>query len=197
MLDDRRGAPRPDLADQALSGLTWWASAAMLVALAAWTWRFGRSPLGQGVMESFLHLPDLVFHEAGHVLFSPFGRFMTVLGGSLMQLLVPVILAGAFIRQHQPFSACVCAWWAGQNLVDLSPYVADARALQLVLLGGRTGAEVEGHDWEFILTALGATHLDRTIGLSVHYAGVLVMVAAIATAAWLLYDQRRENSFVR
>lgn len=169
----------------------------MLVALSAWTWRFARSPLGPGVMESFLHLPDLVFHEAGHVLFSPLGRFMTVLGGSLMQFLVPVILAGAFIRQHQPFSACVCAWWAGQNLIDLSPYIADARALQLVLLGGRTGAEVEGHDWEFILTALGATHLDRTIGLSTHYAGVLVMVASIATGAWLLYDRRREDPFVR
>jgi hypothetical protein len=185
------------MADQALSGVTWWASVAMLVALSAWTWRFARSPLGPGVMESFLHLPDLVFHEAGHVLFLPFGRFMTVLGGSLMQFLVPVIFAGAFIRQHQPFSACVCAWWAGQNLVDLSPYIADARALQLVLLGGRTGAEVEGHDWEYILTALGVTHLDRTIGLSAHYAGVLIMVASIATAAWLLYDRKREDSFLR
>ena len=39
-------------------------------------------------------------------------------------------------------------WWMGQSLTDVAPYINDARALQLVLLGGRTGAEVEGHDWE-------------------------------------------------
>ena len=32
-------------------------------------------------------------------------------------------------------------------LVDLAPYVADTHALQLVLLRGHTGAEVEGRDW--------------------------------------------------
>ena len=31
---------------------------------------------------SFLHLPNLVFHEAGHILFAFFPRFLTVLGGS-------------------------------------------------------------------------------------------------------------------
>lgn len=38
----------------------------------------------------------------------------------------------------------------GQSLTDVAPYINDARALQLVLLGGRTGAEVEGHDWEAV-----------------------------------------------
>jgi hypothetical protein len=179
-----------NLEDQALSGLTRWASVALLLGLTIWTWRFARSPLGPAVMESFLHLPDLVFHEAGHMIFAPFGRFMSVLGGSLLQVLVPVVTVIAFLRQSQPFSAAVGAWWAGQNLVDLAPYIADARALQLVLLGGRTGAEVEGHDWEYILTTLGMTHLDRTIGLSAHYLGVVVMAASIAVAAWTLYRPR-------
>jgi hypothetical protein len=93
-------------------------------------------------MDSFLHLPDLVFHEAGHLIFGVFGRFMSVLGGSLLQFLIPVVAAVAFVRQEEKFSAAVCAWWAGQNLVDLAPYIADARSLRLVLLGGRTGAEV-------------------------------------------------------
>jgi hypothetical protein len=183
-----------NLEDQATSGVVRWASAALLAGLAVWTWRFARTPMGPAVMESFLHLPDLVFHEAGHVIFLPLGQFMTVLGGSLMQVLVPVILAGAFVRQHQPFSAAVCAWWAGQNLVDLAPYIADARALQLVLLGGQTGAEVEGHDWEFILTRLGALHHDRTLGLAAHYGGLLLMVAAIAFAAWTLYRPKPSAS---
>ena len=37
---------------------------------------------------SFLHLVNLVFHEAGHVLFRPFGGFMATLGGSLTQLIM-------------------------------------------------------------------------------------------------------------
>ena len=119
--------------------------------------------MGVAVMDSVLHLPNLVFHEAGHVLFAFFGRFLTVLGGSLFQFALPLALAGAFLRQNDPFGAAVCTWWAGQNLLDLAPYIADARALQLVLLGGRTGAEVEGHDWEYLLGQLGWLRFDRPL----------------------------------
>lgn len=159
-----------------------WARVALVAGLAIWTIQFARTPLSDDAMDSFLHLPDLVFHEAGHVIFSPFGRFMTVLGGSLMQLLVPVIAAIAFVRQDDRFSASICGWWAGQNLIDLAPYIADARALRLILLGGHTGAEVEGHDWEFILTRLGATHLDRQIGTAAYAIGLLIMIASLVYA---------------
>jgi CBS-domain-containing membrane protein len=128
-------------------------------------------------------LPDLVFHEAGHLIFSPLGQFMSVVGGSLMQVLIPVVCAIAFIKQEQPFGAAICVWWAGQNLVDLAPYIADARALQMVLLGGRTGAEVEGHDWEYILTRLRIIHLDVTLGRSAHALGMLTMIGSLAFAA--------------
>lgn len=30
-----------------------------------WSWQFARLPMGVGVMDSVLHLPNLVFHEAG------------------------------------------------------------------------------------------------------------------------------------
>jgi hypothetical protein len=165
------------------SGPTRWARIALIAGLAYWTWQFARTPLSEDAMEAFLHLPNLVFHEAGHLIFSPLGQFMTVLGGSLMQVLIPVVAAVAFIRQQQPFGAAICVWWAGQNLVDLAPYIADARALQLMLLGGKTGAEVEGHDWEFILTRLRLLHRDQAIGRIVHAAGMIIMVGALAFAA--------------
>ena len=107
-----------------------------------------------------------------------------------MQLLVPVVCAASFAR-HGTGSAPRSAWWAGQNLVDLGPYIADARALQLVLIGGATGAEVEGHDWEAILQALGWLHLDRRLGMGAHLAGSAAMIAALAAAAWLyLWKQK-------
>jgi hypothetical protein len=146
------------------------------------------------VADSVLHLPNLVFHEAGHVILGIFGRFVGVLGGSLFQFAVPLILAGAFLRQGDGFAAAVCTWWAGQNLVDVAPYIADARALQLVLLGGQTGAEVEGHDWEYLLTQLNLLHRDRVLGLAAHWVGLAVMAGALLWACLSLPRASRRET---
>ena len=66
----------------------------------------------------------------------------------------------------------------------------DARALELVLLGGRTGAEVEGHDWEYILTQLGWLHLDRTLGLAAWRTGLVMMFGALLWGAIFLIRHR-------
>ena len=167
-----------------VAAVEWWGRVALLGALSWWTWSFAATPLGPGLIRSVWHLPDLVFHEAGHVLFMPFGALMTSLGGSVFQCALPLALAGAFLRQDNRFAAAVCVWWAGQNLVDVAPYIADARSLRLVLIGGRTGAEVEGHDWEFILTELGWLHLDRPLGVWTYRAGMATMIAAVVTLLW-------------
>ena len=143
--------------------------------------------------ESFLHVVNLVFHEAGHVLFVVFPRFFTVLGGSLTQVLVPLACAFAFWRRSDRFGVAVGIWWAGQNLVDLAPYINDARALELVLLGGRTGAEVEGHDWEYLLQAINRTTWDHGLARLAHAGGLLVMLAALGYAALELRRQYRDQ----
>ena len=175
-------------------GLTRLARAAALAFLFVWTWQFARVPMGVAATESMLHLPDLVFHEAGHVLFGFFGRFLGVLGGSVLQFGLPLVLAGAFLKQSDPFGAVVCTWWAGQNLLDLAPYIADARALQLVLLGGKTGAEVEGHDWEYLLTELGWLRFDRTLGLGAHRLGLIMMAGALLWGAIYLARSRDQGT---
>ena len=161
--------------------------AILLVLLAIWTTTLVGRVNADRVTSSFLHLPNLVFHEAGHFLFMPFGRFMTVLGGSLTQVLVPLVCAGAFLWQTRDrFAAAVAVWWAGENLLDLAPYINDARDLQLVLLGGRTGAEVEGHDWEYLLNAMGIAHRDHAIANVVQGVGIAVMIGALIVAAIVL-----------
>jgi hypothetical protein len=166
--------------------------ALLLALLVWWTWRLVPRALdADRIAASFLHLVNLPFHEAGHMLFAPFGDFMRILGGSLMQIIVPVTCAAALGRREDWFGAAVCLWWAGENLVDLGPYIADARALQLPLLGGQTGAEVTGHDWEAILQRLGWLHLDRTLGMGAHITGSIVMVASLAFGAWILLNGPR------
>ena len=156
------------------------ARVALLLLLVYWTWLFLAYPMRQDVIGgSVLHLPDLIFHEAGHILFSPFGVFLTTLGGSLTQVLIPIVCGAAFIAQGDRFGAAVMGWWTGQNLLDVAIYINDARALQLTLLGGFTGAEVEGHDWERLLTMTNALHLDHRIANAVQIVGGLLMVGCV------------------
>jgi hypothetical protein len=142
---------------------------------------------------SFLHLVNLVFHEAGHILFAVFPRFLTVLGGSATQVLIPVIVLIAFWRRRDFFAASVGLWWVGQNLVDLAPYINDARDLRLVLLGGRTGAEVEGHDWEYLLQTLGLMTWDHRLAKLAHAVGVLVMLGALGWGAREIHRSWRDS----
>ncbi len=144
------------------------------------------------VGESFLHLVNLPFHEAGHVLFAPFGRFMQVLGGTIGQLLVPGVVLGAFLVKGNPFGAAVGLWWFGESLLDCAPYMADARAGQLMLLGGVTGSEVEDyHDWEVILGRLGWLEHDQLIARITFGAGTALMILSLAWAGYLLWQQYR------
>jgi len=164
----------------------------LLLLFVAWSWQFLSAPMSMEVMNSFMHLVNLPFHEAGHIIFSPFGPFMTSLGGSLAQVLVPLIcLVALLVQTRDPFGAALCLWWLGESLLDLAPYIADARALQLVLLGGRTGAEVEGHDWEFILGSMGWLHLDRALGQTAYRLGALFMIAALVWGGLVLTRQVR------
>ena len=156
----------------------------LIALLVRWTWLFIVWPMRQDVIgASFLHLIDLPFHEAGHIFFAPFGDLMTSLGGSLTQVLVPIVCLAAFLTTSpNPFGAAVMCWWAGENLQDVAIYINDARALQLVLIGGHTGAEVEGHDWEHILQLTGALHRDHQIADLAQWSGAVLMVAGLAWA---------------
>lgn len=160
----------------------------LLLALARWTWLFLVWPMRQDVVgSSFLHVISLPFHEAGHILFSPFGDLLTAFGGSAMQVLVPIVCWIAFATTNpDPFARAVMCWWTGENLVDVAIYINDARALNLVLLGGHTGAEVEGHDWERILALTGLLRYDHQMAWSVHVIGGLMMVAALVWGAMLI-----------
>jgi len=180
------------VSDPGIGRLGLLARAVLLAGLAIWTLAFMRHGLDAGyLMGSFLHLVHLPFHEAGHVLLSPFGRFLSVLGGSLFQVAIPLACGAVFlIKNRDEFAAAVTLWWAGQSLMDLAPYIADARALQLPLLGGRTGAEVEGHDWEYLLGAMGLLNSDVTLGRLSFFLGALAMLGALGWGGTVLWRQR-------
>jgi hypothetical protein len=118
---------------------------------------------------------DLAIHEAGHIVFMPFGEFMTVLGGSLFQLLVPAVFVGYFARSRQWYSAFFVLLWVGQSCFNLSYYIADARARVLPLLSD----DPTSHDWTWLLLQVGLLDQDRAIGNLVRILGLALCVVAV------------------
>ncbi len=168
----------------------------LLVILTIWGLRLALSSVASNAVgESFLHLVNLPFHEFGHILFRPFGAFMTSLGGTLGQLLMPLICFSVLlISTRDPFGAAVALWWFGENLLDIAPYINDARAGQLPLLGGNTGhsSPYGFHDWEYILNESGLLHLDHALARTSHLLGALIMLSALVWGALLLYRHYRQ-----
>jgi len=170
-----------------------WGRVSAFVLILLYSWTFITYHLEPNAGHSFLHNVDLVFHEAGHIIFMPFGRFMTILGGSVLQVLVPLIFTGAFLIYYRnPFAAAVTLWWVGQNLVDVAPYIFDARNRQLVLLGGITGRDDSTvHDWYNILSQMNQLRFDHAIAKGTKALGVLIILTALVWGGWVLYRQWR------
>ena len=170
-------------------GLVIGIKAVLLLILVAYGFKLITTPILDFPNSSWLlHAVNLVFHEAGHVFFSPFGRFLHVLGGTLGQLIIPAIVIGTFLWQRDTFGTAVGLWWLGESFLDISPYINDARAGQLVLLGGVTGSEVEDyHDWEVLLTKLNMLQYDHTLARLSFSTGSLLMLTAMLWGSWMLW----------
>jgi len=126
-----------------------------------------------------LHRVNLVFHEFGHPAFSFFGRTMGILGGTLGQLLIPLIVTVAFWRQRDSLGCAVGGFWFFENFLDVAVYMADAQVLILPLIGGLGS---EAHDWRNLFVTFGV--LDKTL-LIAGATNALGWIGIFATWAWL------------
>ncbi len=180
--------PIPDDINPVLLGV----KALLLVALTVWGGGFMLASVESNYAgQSFMHLVNLPFHEAGHIIFSYFGSLIKALGGTLGQLLMPVVCWSVLLlRTRDPFGAAVAQWWLAQSFIDIAPYINDARSLNLVLLGGVTGKDVaDYHDWEFILRKLGLLTMDHVLAQAARFVGIGLMATAIGWAALHLWMQ--------
>jgi hypothetical protein len=158
--------------------------ALLLLPLAWWTFS-----LGTGLSTwCFLDYINLAFHEAGHIFLGFAGKTLHYLGGTLGQLLVPAALAAWFLlREEQPFAAALCCWWLGESLVNVSIYMADARSLQLPLVGGGD------HDWNELFYRFGMLSegaVNTTAGIT-HLLGAAVMLIGLAWSLLFILPQDR------
>jgi len=165
----------------------------VLLLLFVWGWKFILTPMEANYAgNSFLHFVNLPFHEAGHIFFQFLGRWMASLGGTLGQLLIPMVcLLVLLIKSRDPFGAAVTLWWLGESLLDIAPYINDARRQELLLLGGVTGKEADYgyHDWEYILREAGLLRYDHLLAHLADKIGALLILASLAWAGYILYRQ--------
>jgi hypothetical protein len=129
---------------------------------------------------------NLAVHEAGHLVFSAFGETMTILGGSLFQVMVPAVFVGYFVRSRQRYAAAVTMAWVGVNLLNVARYIGDARAQELPLLGG----EDTIHDWWFLLINWDQLTRDLVIARWVHFLGVVAFLSSVLAGALFLEEKR-------
>ncbi len=167
----------------------------LLLAFLIWSWLLITPSIASNAAGvSFLHNINLPFHEAGHIFFRPFGAFITSLGGTLGQLLMPTIcMLTLLLKTRDPYGAALCLWWLGENFLDIAPYIDDARAGQLPLLGGNFGesSHYGFHDWEYLLTESGLLRHDHLLARLSHLTGSLLMIIALLFCGYLLLKQRR------
>lgn len=124
---------------------------------------------------------NLVVHEAGHLLFSWFGQTLGLWGGTLLQWLVPVLLALYFLAHCHATGFAFCTFMFSENLLYSATYMADARrqTLPLVTVGDAGTAR---HDWATIFSSMGVLQYDTTIAAVVRLIGWIGM---IGTVVWL------------
>ena len=135
------------------------------------------------------HLFILYIHEAGHFFFRLFGDDLYILGGSIMQVLVPFVWF--LVARHEESALTpVAAFFTGLSLVDVSVYVRDAETRVLPLLGGHHAK----HDWATFLGDHDMLDWGVPLGNIFFFLGLAISLGAIGWGvkfSYRLFQQAR------
>src|SRR5437016_10719406 len=126
----------------------------------------------------FIDSANLVVHEGGHNLFGWFGATLGIWGGTLLQWLVPLLLAAYFFTQRQITGFVFCLFFFFENWLYTATYMADARAQELPLVTTGDPDFVE-HDFHTIFSSLGVLDSDTKVAAVVRALGWCGMLACV------------------
>ncbi|HKH99029.1 MAG TPA: hypothetical protein VJ999_07975 [Candidatus Sulfotelmatobacter sp.] len=137
----------------------------------------------------FIDSANLVVHEGGHNLFSWFGPTLCLWGGTLLQWLVPFLLATYFFTQRETAGFVFSLFFFFENWLYTATYMADARAQVLPLVTTGDPDFVE-HDFFAIFSSLGVLDHDTQIAAVVRLLGWCGMLAVVG---WLAVQTLRNQ----
>ncbi|MDP1852825.1 MAG: hypothetical protein Q8L26_01260 [Candidatus Omnitrophota bacterium] len=133
---------------------------------------------------------NLGIHELGHLLFSPFGQFINILGGTLFELFAPLFGVINFYRQEDFFAVTLSFGWLATALFGVARYVGDAGTMNLPL-AALFGMEDVVHDWNYLLNRLNIIGLDVTLGFFIRCLAVIFMLICLGSGSWLLWQMKK------
>lgn len=130
---------------------------------------------------------NLAFHEAGHLFFRILGDTASLYGGTLGQLVFPVVTAVVLWRKREPLGFVIAGIWFFENFLNIAVYVADARTQALPLVGGGD------HDWFNILSRWNALASDTSLARKLRALGWMGMIGMWGWLAWRWRCDRGED----
>lgn len=130
-----------------------------------------------------LDYANLGIHEAGHLVFSWGGRTLMILGGTLGELIFPMLFAAFFFFHRQTYGLAFCLFWFFENFLYVGTYMADARACALPLINSETG------DWTILFGQWDLLLYDVKFG---HFTRLLGWLGMLSVVAWLAYRLYRD-----
>lgn len=139
---------------------------------------------------------NLGIHEFGHLICGPMGELIGILGGSLVQCLVPVISIYMFKRQRDYFAWSFSLVWLASNLHGVARYIADARKLELELVSPFGGDGETIHDWNWLLNHWDVLQYEQEIAQVVRIVAILISVIGVGWGAftlWLMMKGKKED----
>lgn len=177
----------------------WYGRIAALVLFALYTIKiFHDTDIKYGDLGGvFLSKAILPWHEAGHLILRPFGEFMTIFGGTLFQIMFPVILGGALlVKRRDPFGAALAFWLLGYSVIYTGWYMHDAGDPQAMMVSGKSSAETDGHDWVNLFSYMGGWWLQHAVGVGIFVArvGQAMMVTGLAWGGYMAWLQKERLS---
>ena len=138
-----------------------------------------------------VHLP---IHEAGHLLFGWFGETLGLWGGTILQLLVPALLAGAFVVRGDALGTTFCAFAFFHSLTGVATYMIDALRRELTLVTVGAPADEAEHDWVHIFSNLGVLPHAIQIGTTVRVIAWIGFIATLVWFSWRYYNQNQQDA---
>ena len=127
---------------------------------------------------------NLLFHEAGHPIVGLFSTRLEPYGGTLGQLTFPLVLLAACWRQHNTMGVAISGIWFFENWLNIARYLADARRMELPLVGGGD------HDWNTILSRWHLLPYDTQIAATLRIAAWLGIAASCGWLGWRAWRDR-------
>ncbi len=116
---------------------------------------------------------NLAFHEAGHLFLGILSDGLSVYGGTLLQLAIPIYIYQRFKADQQLVASSWALVWLAENLLNVARYLGDAQVQLLPLVGGGM------HDWTEILSRWNLLRFDASIALGIKMVACLILLAVL------------------